>query len=59
MKTVKMSANHVRNLYEGYNVVTGKYTYWYHSSLDKFFRQNTMLKNAGLDDEIEEVKVVC
>ena len=28
MKIVKLSAENVRRLYEGYKVVTGKYTYW-------------------------------
>lgn len=63
MKTVKMSAENMRRLYEGYKVVTGKYTYW--SRVDavtgaiRFYRQNTNLHNVGLDSEVEGVQVVC
>lgn len=59
MKKVKLSAENMRRLYEGYKVVTGKYTYW--SRVDtvtgaiRFYRQNTNLHNAGLDVEIEKV----
>ena len=61
MNIVKLSVENLRRLYEGYKVVTGKYTYW--SRVDavtgeiRFYRQNTYLHNAGLDDEIERVVV--
>lgn len=59
MKKVKLSVENMRRLYEGYKVVTGKYTYW--SRVDavtgaiRFYRQNTDLHNAGLDADIERV----
>lgn len=62
MKIVKLSAENVRRLYEGYKVVTGRYTYW--SRVDavtgaiRFYRQNTNLYNAGLNSEVEGVKLV-
>lgn len=61
MKTVKLSAENVRRLYEGYKVVTGKYTYWSYvdavTGAIRFYRQNTHLHMAGLNDEIEGVKL--
>lgn len=59
MKKVRLSAENMCRLYEGYKVVTNNYTYWSRvdavSGAFEFYRQNTNLHNAGLDAEIERV----
>lgn len=58
MKKVHMSQKHIDAIYTGWPLDTGKYVYWYHMGLDKVFRQNSRLYEAGLRDEIEEVVLV-
>lgn len=60
MKIVKLPAEHVRRLNEGYGVVYGKYRYWMILKQYAGDCWKVGYKRKAYDsDRVEEVKVVC